>query len=182
MEKIDIIDTENTPQLMTHDGKLINLELKQTKYAESRFHDIQTANPGNLQELATVFLAGCHEINKALSFISNQLSLVKHKKDIIYSQILIQKVPFLLEQTKQRSSEDVRTALIEMDTEYQSIKQLSALLENAFNSLKDKRKVVEMAYFSCQKIAEFKAIYQPTGSHTYSNHDAIQAGSEASWA
>lgn len=179
MNNVEIIDSEFN-DISTLDGKVITVELKKTKYAESRLLDIQTTNGNNLQELITVFLCACHELNRAISIINNHLALNKHQQDIIRSTVLIQKMPFLIDQCKQRSSEDVRNALIELDPEYQNNKKTTIMLETCFNNLKDKRKVIEMAYFSCQKIAEFKNIYKSTASYNYGQYDNVQAGSELS--
>lgn len=177
MNFFDNITEQTNLSLITHDGKKIQLELEKTKYAENRLHDIQTVNIDNLQELLSVFLCSCHEINRALSVIGMELSFANHKKEIIGSTILIQKMPILIEQCKQRSSEDVRNALISLDPEFQEIKEKCLSFEIILNNLKDKRKVIEMAYFSCQKIAEFKRIPQSLSSKNYGYDSTIQAGS-----
>lgn len=160
----DVIMYNEYNNLKTHDGRPIVLTLKQTKYAESRLHDIKTSNSGNLPELLSVFLCSCQELSYALGILGNELQFLKHDLDLVRSNTLINKVPAALAQTQQRSSEDIRNALIEMDSEYSEIRSLTDALDAAYLNLKDRRKVIEMGYYACQEIAKLSKAYSSTGN------------------
>lgn len=174
----DLILSNEYHDLKTHDGRPIVLNLKQTKYAESRLHDIKTSNAGTLPELLSVFLCGCQELSYALGILGNEIQFFKHSLDLTRSNTLINKVPAAIEHTKQRSSEDIRNALIEMDSEYSNIRSLTDALDAAYLNLKDRRKVIEMGYYACQEIAKLTKTYSATsnGSQDY-GMSPLEAGS-----
>jgi len=178
MQNFEILESSYLNEIKTYDGKIIKLELKKTNYAEERISDIQTANPETLPELTAVFLNSCYELNYAIGILSTQLALTKHQKELVASHTLIEKVPILIEQSRQRSSEDLRSAFIEIDENYKKYKEIGLLLDSVCSNLKDRRKVIEMAYFSCQKLAELKKLKISTASYQYGNFDEITAGSE----
>lgn len=175
----EILSFNEYHDLKTHDGRPIILALKQTKYAETRLHDIRTSNSGTLPELLSVFLCACQELNYALGIIGNEIQFLKHSLDLTRSETLINKVPQVLEAMKQRSSEDVRNALIEMDSDYKNIRTLTDALDASFANLKDRRKVIESALYACQEIAKITKTYTPVpGNSGYDYGMApIEAGS-----
>ncbi len=112
----------------------ILLELKDTKYAESRVPDIRIVSPANAPDLLASFAEGLNELARAMGYISLEVIKSQTKLERRKANLILNEIPAILEKKGQRSSEDLRNAVLALDEIYCRLNEEVNSLKSVFDN------------------------------------------------
>ena len=150
----DVAGTQIVPRGRTEAPIL--LELKDTREAEYRLSDIAVVNHAILPGLISAFTKGLAELARAMGVISFEKVKAQHRMEQRKSHLLIYEVPKIIEEKKLKTSEDIRTAIINLDPDFAELSQVQDNYEEVFENLKIRFKTIEHALYGCKTITQFK--------------------------
>ncbi len=132
----------------------ILLELKDTKYAESRVPDLRIVTPGNAPDLLASFAEGLNELAKAMGYLSLEVIKAQTRLDRRKAELILNEIPTILEKKGLRSSEDLRNAVLALDESYCKLNEEVKSLESVFENLKIKYKNLDSARFDVKTVMQ----------------------------
>lgn len=132
----------------------ISIELGEINRIEARVQDIARATPLTIAELITDFNVGLLILAKAIS----QVELEKKEAAILVKELravtLLDKADDVLRSKNQKSSADLREAVVNSDPEVVSATRRLDSLTVASEFLNSKMHAIELAYHGAKKVCD----------------------------
>lgn len=133
------------------------LDMREVYEAEDRIKEIALANPMTLPELLSVFNLAYIRICKMVSAMSLEAAEAEMSVKQAKSIAMLDKVEEVIAARKQKSSADLRAAIVELDPDVREAQSRLNILEATVKLLQDKAKAMEMAYHAAKKVSDVRA-------------------------
>lgn len=134
------------------------LDMTNCYKAEGRIQEVAFVTPHKAPELLAVFNETFLELTRYLSQLDYELNVAERAANKVRAIILLDKVPEILKERglatakSPLGSEDIRTAILDTDQEYQEALERCDKIRAISKLLQGKLKAIEMAYTSVKKI------------------------------
>jgi hypothetical protein len=150
-----------TPYLIVPRGRKelspLNLDMREIYRIEGRIQDISTANPATMPDLISDFNRGYAMLGGMVAKVQLELSEAEIALREAKSIALLDKVDKVLSEKGQKSSADLRDAVVQMDQDVKEASRRVSVLEAYLTLLNNKAKSFEMAYHGTKKVSEIQA-------------------------
>lgn len=158
----------------------IAIDLAALKEIENRIPEVGFVTPQKAPELLSAFNVAYLDLAKFSALIEAELVGAKHFADRLKAVVTLDKAPTILREKglttakNPAGSEDLRSAVLNNDPDYQKAQDWIAQLECYKALIDGKKKAVEMAYHSVRKILG------DSNAHNYKNPNLIHHSDEGS--
>jgi hypothetical protein len=134
------------------------IQIGEIRSAESRIKEIADVTPHKAPELMACFNQAYSELTRIISGVEYEYELsLKHAREV-KAVIILDKVPEILRQKGLNSSknpggsEDMRSAILDLDPDYKSAQERILAIKAYLTLLEGKKKSIDMAYTAVKKI------------------------------
>lgn len=150
----------NSLVLPKTDGTELSLDLSEIIKLEQRKKELAYVNKETAPELLYVFNEGYAEVSKMSIMVFQEYEKMYQKSRERRARVILDIAP---EELKKRNlistrspagSEDLRDAVLDLDSEYNSLLEKASALKAAFQFLKIKAKSLEMCYQAVKKVID----------------------------
>ncbi len=128
------------------------LNLGHVVEAEARIHEIAFLTPSKAPELLALFNNAYLDLMKMLAFLGMELAAAKRHVSLRRSEVLLDISDEMLKKKNLTSSQDLRAACVDADTEYQRLLERQQTIRAYEELLHGRAKSLEMAYTSTKKV------------------------------
>lgn len=146
--------TNHPVKLKQSNGDILTLNFMAAFLAESRYDELATLTKEKLPEFISCMINGISELSRYIALLERESAIYSYKLDKRRSRLLVDIVPQQIEEKKLRSSEDLRSSMVELDEEYSKFQEEIIEVDYAKNMCKARLKALDAVYFSAQKIME----------------------------
>jgi hypothetical protein len=146
----------------------LKFDLGEILKAESRITDIATVTVAKAPEMMALFNVIYLNLSGMISSVQFEYELAKKRKDETRAIALIDKIPGILKEkglTSAKSpmgSEDIRNALLDLDTDYGEAQEKVIQLKCILSLLEGKRDSIDRAYTAVKKVYGDQSQYRHT--------------------
>jgi hypothetical protein len=135
----------------------LKLDLKGIMEAEARIEEISILTTVKAPELMSLFNKTYLELSNMIAAVEFEYELSKKHLNKIKAIILIDKIPNIIKEKNLSSgkglgSEDIRSAIVDMDPDYEKAQEKTIQLKCILSLLEGKKKSVDMAYTATKKV------------------------------
>jgi hypothetical protein len=135
----------------------ITIDLKKILEAEQRMIEVQALTPAKAGELCTVFTISWRDLHHNICVLEKEKidaqKIVDRRKAIVFLEIVPQylKDKGLFSPKSPTGNEEIRTAILNLDEEYQSGQEVVDQIVAIIELLKGKLKAFEMSFTTVQE-------------------------------
>jgi len=149
--------------------------------AESRIQEVAIVNPVKAPELMATFNQAYSDLTEIISKVEYQYEVAKIQEEKARAICIIDRVPGILKEkgltsTKSPSgSEDMRSAVLALDPEYEAAQEKVIQLKCILTYLEGKLKAIDMAYTGVKKV------FGDTSQYRHSPDLSVEPGQPSSF-
>lgn len=129
---------------------------------EQRIREVAFVTPAKAPELMARFNEAYLVLSAELPKVEYQRLLAQREADRRKSVVLLDEVSKVIEEKGLSNSADVRKAVLDLDSEYQTMLDVAQQIACIYETLDGKKKAIEMAYTATKKILG-ENVYSTTG-------------------
>lgn len=139
-------------------GRYVLIDLREISGYEARLDDVAIVTKQKAPELLSIYNRAYLEVSKTATTLENDLAGAERHQGEVRSRIVLDDAPRILKEKglvsakSPAGSEDLRTAVLEGNSEYQDAVELCEQIRCVIALLRGKQKAFENAYTAVKKI------------------------------